>query len=409
MALFVLICVGLVAIAVAWLVVPLLSARKGAAIDRGAVNLGMLKDQLGELERDRQSGAVSESAYAEAHAELERRVLEEMPNVAPAVVKKSAGSHRAAITIALAAPAAAIALYFAFGERNAFNPEVTQAKTAEELVQLLAAGEPGIVIDKISTQLTRDPRNGELLYILARAYYARQQFSESAAAYEKLNALEPDDPSLLTDWADVIAQSQGRSMRGRPEELINRALAVEPDNGKALAMSGAAAFERQDYAMAVAQWEKLRARVAGTELGPQIEQSIAQARQAGNVKAMPPTAAKKDAAATVSGRVLLGAALAKNAAPTDTVFVVARAAAGPRTPLAVYRLQVKDLPAQFSLDDSQAMAPNLKLSGFNDIIVTARVSKSGNAIPQAGDLETAPMTVKLGAKDLALVIDRVRQ
>lgn len=410
MFLFVLICVGLLAIAVVWLVVPLLRARHAAAIDRSAVNAGILKDQLVELERDRQSGALNETSYAEARAELERRVLEEVPGDATASTTAAAvpaGARRAAIAIALVVPVAAIALYFAFGDRNAFDPEITQAKTPQELVQLLAGGEPGIVIDKINTQLKRDPKNGELLFILARAYYARQQFIESAAAYERLNQIEADDPTLLTDWADVIAQAQGRSMKGRPEALIDRALAIEPDNGKALAMSGAAAFERQDYVLAVSQWEKLRSRAAGTELAAQIEQSIAQARAAGKLKASPVTA-KKGTAATVSGRVSLGAQVAKSAAPTDTVFIVARAAAGPRTPLAVYRMQAKDLPAKFSLDDSQAMAPNLKLSAFNDVVVNARVSKSGNAIAQAGDLETAPMNVKVGAKDLALVIDRVR-
>ena len=402
---FVLIGAGLVAVAVAWLAIPLLRARPAAAIDRGAVNAGILKDQLAELERERASGAVSEAAYAEARAELERRALEELP--ASAASAHNAGSRRVAVVVALSVPLAALALYAAYGERSAFDPEVTQAKAPQELIQLLAAGEPGIVIDKVTPQLKRDPNNGELLFILARAHYARQQFNESAAAYEKLNAIEPDDPGLLTDWADVIAQSQRGSMLGRPEALINRALAIEPDNGKALAMSGAAAFERQDYATAAAQWEKLRARVAGTELAPQIEQSIAQARAAGKLQAAP--AAKKSAAATVSGRVVLAPQMAKNAAPNDTVFVIARAAAGPRTPLAVVRLRAGDLPAKFSLDDSLAMSPELKLSAFSEVTLLVRLSKSGNAVAQAGDLEAAPLTVKLGARDVMLVIDRVRQ
>ena len=402
---FVLIGAGLVAVAVAWLAIPLLRARPAAAIDRGAVNAGILKDQLADLERERASGAVSEAAYAEARGELERRALEELP--ASAASAHNAGSRRVAVVVALSVPLAALALYAAYGERSAFDPEVTQAKTPQELIQLLAAGEPGIVIDKVTPQLKRDPNNGELLFILARAHYARQQFNESAAAYEKLNAIEPDDPGLLTDWADVIAQSQRGSMLGRPEALINRALAIEPDNGKALAMSGAAAFERQDYATAAAQWEKLRARVAGTELAPQIEQSIAQARAAGKLQAAP--AAKKSAAATVSGRVVLAPQMAKNAAPNDTVFVIARAAAGPRTPLAVVRLRAGDLPAKFSLDDSLAMSPELKLSAFSEVTLLVRLSKSGNAVAQAGDLEAAPLTVKLGARDVMLVIDRVRQ
>jgi cytochrome c-type biogenesis protein CcmH len=87
------------------------------------------------------------------------------------------------------------------------------------------------------------------------------------------------------------------------------------------------------------------------------------------------------------------------------VFVFARAAEGPRMPLAILRKQVKDLPVEFALDDSMAMAPNMKLSSFAEVVVGARVSRSGNATPQSGDLEGLSRPVKVGASGVAVVID----
>lgn len=113
------------------------------------------------------------------------------------------------------------------------------------------------------------------------------------------------------------------------------------------------------------------------------------------------------APASVGGKVSLSPALAGKVSPTDTVFILARAAQGPKMPLAVFRKQVKDLPMEFTLDDSMAMQPQMKLSNFDQVIVAARVSKSGGAMSQAGDFEGLSAAVKPGAKGLNIVIDTV--
>ncbi|HXF44531.1 MAG TPA: hypothetical protein VNK91_00255, partial [Burkholderiaceae bacterium] len=118
-------------------------------------------------------------------------------------------------------------------------------------------------------------------------------------------------------------------------------------------------------------------------------------------------ATKTTARPSVQGTVQLAPALAGKAAPTDTVFVFARAVDGPRAPLAVLKLQVKDLPAQFSLDDSLAMAPQFALSKFENVTIAARVSKSGRPEPASGDLEGASGAVKVGARGVVVTIDRV--
>jgi len=194
--------------------------------------------------------------------------------------------------------------------------------------------------------------------------------------------------------------------------IVDKALKDNPRNPRALTLAGAIAYDRGDYALAVRHWETLAQVVPpdDPQLG-QIRDSIAQARQLAGMPAAasaaaPPSRAAPAAPATaqVSGTVRLAPALQARAAPDDLVFIFARAAEGPRMPLAVLRKRVKDLPAAFTLDDSLAMSPAAKLSGVSRVIVGARISKSGNAIPQPGDLQGLAAPVAVGARDVAIEI-----
>ena len=149
---------------------------------------------------------------------------------------------------------------------------------------------------------------------------------------------------------------------------------------------------------------------ADSAIATNIASSIDEARRAGNLPGAAPPRAQPQASASgaaVSGEVRIAPQVAARLAPGDTVFVTARAAEGPRMPLAVQRLQGKDLPASFRLDDAMAMAPNMKLSGFAEVVISARISRSGQALPQSGDLESAPVPVKAGASGVIVTIDRV--
>jgi cytochrome c-type biogenesis protein CcmH len=195
---------------------------------------------------------------------------------------------------------------------------------------------------------------------------------------------------------------------------VLQALKIDPKQPKALAMAGTEAFDRKDFRAAVEYWEQLRAVVpADSDIGRNLATSIAEARTRGGLGDNPPATtaqappAAPNAKASVQGTVRIDPAVAARAAPTDTVFVFARASEGPRVPLAVFKLQAKDLPAKFVLDDSLAMAPQFRLSNFKTVLVNARVSKSGNAIPSAGDLEGKSVAVDLGARDVVVTIDRV--
>ena len=212
--------------------------------------------------------------------------------------------------------------------------------------------------------------------------------------------------------------SQGRNLQGKPLELVNRALSISPSQPKALAMAGTEAFYRKDYPAAIAFWERLQPQLpADSEIAKAIAASIAEASELGGTQSAqnlpkagmpaPKVAQKAVSSGSVRGQVTLSPALAAKANPRETLFVVARAVNGPRMPLAVIRKNVSDLPLDFTLDDSLAMSPELKLSGVPEVVVIARISKTGNAISQSGDLQGTSPPVKVGARGLKIVIDSV--
>ena len=417
---FIAITAVMTAIAVLWVVVPLLRRREpGDGIETGGSNLAILRSQLAELDADVGSGVLSAEQHASARAELERRVLEEGGSEGASVGGAQSGGTAAAIVLALLIPLAALGMYLWVGEPDGMRPEAAAAehqatpKEVDEMVSRLAA------------RLEKNPDDPRGWMMLARSYYVMKRMPEAVAAFEKAAQAVKDDADFYADYADALAMSQGRKLDGRPLQLIQLALKIDPGHPKALAMAGSEAFFRKDYPGALAYWEKLLQLLPpDSEMGKSIASGIAEARELGGIKgpvaakAAPKAEAKPakgaeakpaagGASASVSGRVTLAPAIAAKASPGDTLFILARAVNGPRIPLAVLRKQVSDLPFEFTLDDALAMSPELKLSGFPEVIVAARISKSGNAIAQSGDLQGTSAPVKVGAKGLSITIDSV--
>ncbi|MCS6945038.1 MAG: c-type cytochrome biogenesis protein CcmI [Sutterellaceae bacterium] len=391
------------AAAVVWTLWPLWRrAPRAASVDRTQSNLAILRSQLADLESERQRGALAPAEYEEAKAELQRRALEEME--APAAPAAASVGHRTlAAALSAVLPAAAVALYLLFGEPAALDPQAhaTVARPAQPTPQDIEA-----MVARLAQRLQNEPDNLEGWAMLARSYVLLQRYEEAVQAYEHLAQRLPNEPGVLADYADALAMRAGRRVSGRALELVQQALAIDPNHPKALAMAGSAAFDRKDYAAAVQYWERLRALLPrDSEFARTVEVSIAEARAAGGLA--PATPQKTPAAASVQGTVQLAPALQGKAAPTDTVFVFARAPDGAGAPLAILKLQVKDLPAPFLLDDTLAMTPQRTLSRFDTVTVLARVSKSGRAEAASGDLEGSVTAVRVGARDVVVTIDRV--
>jgi cytochrome c-type biogenesis protein CcmH len=402
-----------------------------------------LRAELKALKQRHEAGELPEADWHAARAPLERRladllVADDTPAGAAATAATASPASATPATATQATPAAprpvaprpsrallggviafvlAVAAggYAIMGEPRAIDPAARAAAPAEgggvTREQIMA------MVERLAERMKTQPDDVEGWTMLGRSYLVLEQPREAQAAFERARALKPQDPSVLADLADAIALNQGRVLAGEPARLVAAALAQDPDHRKALALAGSAAFEARDYATAARHWSRIVAlEPADSPLAAQARSGVEEARQlttagpTGAAGGGAPGAAPRAAAAasaSVSGTVSLAAALQDQASPQDTVFVVARAAEGPRMPLAVLRAQVKDLPLTFTLDDRLAMAPGAGLSSATRVIVTARVSRSGQAAPQTGDLEGQSAVVSVGARDLRLEITRV--
>lgn len=382
-----------------------------------------LRQELQQLKSRHEAGKLDDAAYAAARAPLERKLLDlvlHAPAEATAAVASAAAARPSwnligQLTVAVFIVAGAGYMWTGSpGTPSSGAPgSRTQAGAAEGAPHSTDDATFVAAVESLAERLKSKPADAEGWAMLARSYARLGRHADAAPAFDKAIALAPSDARLMADYADTLAMQNGRDLEGAPMQMVERALKVEPDNGKALALAGTAAFNRKDYAGAVRYWEHL-AKTAPADSGflDQLQGSIDEARTlAGMAKGAPvqatapaapvapaaaPAAADTAAAtgsALVTGTVRLSAALAKQAAPTDTVFIFARPAEGSRMPLAILRHQVKDLPLSFKLDDSMAMSPAAKMSLFPKIVISARVSKSGQATPAAGDFagQSAPI------------------
>lgn len=277
------------------------------------------------------------------------------------------------------------------------GPEVAAAVDAQTETMLA----------ELRRKLAANPSDADGWAMLGRSYLLLGRHADAIEALDKLRALRPDDAQALVDLADAKAMVAGRNLRGEPEALIARALELDPKNLKALALGGTVAFDRGDYLAAAKFWETaIASGDPQSELAVNLRAGVDEARQRAGVAvplAVAP-AASAAAGAKVTGRVTLSPALAAQARPDDTVFVFARAVDGPRMPLALLKKRVADLPLDFALDDTLAMSPMARLSGATQVVVGARVSRSGQAAPQPGDLQGLSAPVAVGANGVAVEI-----
>lgn len=256
----------------------------------------------------------------------------------------------------------------------------------------------------LASRLQEHPEDGEGWAMLARSQAAMNRFAEAASAFRRAVELRPGDANLLADYADVLAVRGNGDLRGEPAELIRRALAIEPQHVKALALAGTEAFNRSDFATAIKLWKNALA-VAPADSGflPSLRGGIADAEA--QLGRSPAPAAS---GAVVAGRVSLAPALRGKVGPDDTVFVLVRAADGGKMPLAALRTRVRDLPADFAFTDEATMLPGQRLSDQPRLVVLARLSRSGDAVPQAGDYESEGQAVAPGTRNARLLISRPR-
>ncbi len=406
MTVFLIVSALLVMGALLFIVPPLLRKPSAQGVSRKTVNITLYRDQIRELEADLQSGTLNAEHYEKARRELEARLLEDVDTDDTAADRPRLG-RASAVLLGLALPLCAIAIYLVVGSPLALVPgQGVDARGGPE--QQATAEQIDEMLQRLATRLQNNPDNVEGWVILARSYNALGRFEQAASAYADAAKQSPNDAQLLAEYADTLAMLQGR-LQGEPEKLIARALQIDPDNSKALALAGSLAFDNKDYAKAVEYWEMaLRLAPPDSEFARTVSASLAQARTLGkaSVPAARRSASTAAAAGSLKGVVKLAPELAAKVANTDTVFIFVRAAEGSRMPLAILRKQVHELPITFLLDDSMAMAPGMNLSSFPKVVVGARISKSANANPQPGDFQGLSAPIANSASGITVVIDR---
>ena len=384
----------------AFVLVPLLRPRAGAGPDAAAANLAVLRSQRRELEADVANGTLPADARDEAMAELVERARDDLAARGDAAGTPASRPWITAAAVGIALPALAFGIYLAVG-----TPAATDARALARANAPVNDAQMVALVESLARKVHERPGDAQGWALLARSMAALGRFKESAEAYEHLVTLVPGDAQLLADYADSLGMAQGRTLAGKPTQLVRQALGIDPKNRKALALAGSAALDASDFAAATDYFQRLAAEVpADSEDAKQLAAILAETREKARAAGQRAAAA---APATVSGAVRIAPSIAAKVAPSDTVFIFARAEGGPRVPLAVVRASARELPLAFALDDSMAMAPNFKLSSAEAVRVEARISRSGNATPQAGDLVGSSGVVKPGARDVAIVIDKV--
>lgn len=416
MTLFWLICAALLIVAILFVALPLWrGTSKNNAVIRDAANLEILRDQIAEMDADLKNGLLTPELHEQGKRELQSRVLEEVGGEQTAASAPAAGRYKVlAISLSVLFPLLAVGMYMQIGNKNAFQPQ-----SAHGEMSAMGAPRTAAAISTLEQKVKENPSDGESLLLLARGYMEAERFTESAIAFDKLTQSIGDEAWIWADYADAQAMAQGQTLRGKPTEFINKALAIDPNHPKALALAGSAAMERGDFASAIQYWQKLRLQLpAESEDAKMIDGGLAEARQmlahtkGGKAPMLeqinqPAPVAVAAGKERITGKVTLSDALKGKVSPDDTVFVLARAAEGPKMPLAILRKQVRDLPLTFELDDSMAMQPQMKLSSFDKVIVVARVSKAGTAMPQAGDALGMSSPLRPGTKNVNVKIDQM--
>ncbi len=396
--LFWLLAAAMLLVALALLLPALTGGGREGGVERDKLNIAVFHDQLAELEAERAEGTLSDTQYQAARRELQRELLDEVDEGGGEQATRVRG-RLLAPAVALLVPLLTVGLYLQLGESHLLTDE-GQAELAQAEQAAHDMANVDQMVQQLADRLQQDPNDLEGWQMLGRSLLATQRYADAAQAFAQAVRIAGEQPDLLADYAEALAMASDGQLLGDPLELVGRVLAMQPMHEKGLWLAGIAAFQRGDFAAALDYWQRLGSVI--TEEHPNrrlLADYMAQARNAlgGGAVAAAGDGMPAAVSAAIEVTVDLDPALAGRLADGDTLFVFARAAQGPRMPLAIVRQSAGQFPITVTLDDSQAMMPSLKLSNFSEISVGARVSRSGNATPQPGDLEGRVDGVLVGA------------
>ncbi len=394
--------------ALAFILPAMLRKRSHVSGGQREQNIFIANEQLKDLEERFEKGEIESEDYQSARDELEQSLFSDIEGGDFEAPPNSRGksSLLSVFFIALLIPVITIPTYLKVGDltfTTMLDSKVAAKQATDKLVPRNADGSPDIktMIIGLQKKMEENPDNFTGWTMLGRSYMVLKQYPEAVKAYERALKLNPKSVNVILAVADSLAMASNGEIVGRPVALINQALELEPNNLTALWLGGMAARQQKDHVLAITRWKKVLSLAKNPSERAEVRSLITEAMSQLTPEQKEKISVIKEEMVTIPGitvTISLSAEFKAQAKPTDLVFIYAKAMSGPPMPLAAVRKQVKDLPLEIELNDAMAMMPSLKLSAFSEVIVGARISKSGRPIAQNGDLFSEKSSIKAGDK-----------
>lgn len=396
---------GLTLLALVFVLPPLLRSRSTSLLrQRRQINIDVYRDQLRDLEAEYAQGAFDKDQFDAAKLELENRLAEDaLSDEDQPIFNK--GGKKLGIALGIAIPLLAFGIYFLIGNPWAIN----------EAVPAVASGQHGdfsAMLDKVRQKTEENPNDGEAWLMLAKTHSVMEQWPDAGKAYARAVQLQPKNATALAGYAESLAILNGRVLQGQPAELIRQALAINPKEPKALELAGIGAFQENNFAQAAYYWKQLLNQLPpDSPYAMDIAMALKEAKEKAETAFGKPLdkmlGTDKVVIQTINGKVEISPKLKDKIPANATIFLFAKPLEG-GMPVAAIRSDASKLPLQFELNDSMAMNPEMRLTSFKEVTLTARVSLTGEAMAKSGDLEGTLTPVKVGAKGIKLVIDTIK-
>ncbi len=405
-----------------WFVVrPLLRPGHSFMSGRQEHNIDIARERLKALENEYAEGVIDQKAFDQAYLEIEQILANDLGSETEKALSRggTASSTGTAVTVGLAIPLTTLLMYGFLG--NAESLDITPGKEQSSVGQATNPRQLASVDDmvgQLAERLKENPGDPNGWRLLARSYLVMERYPEAIEALRRARGLVGDDPDVLVELAEAIARAQGNSFEGQPSALLTQALEKAPENPSVLWLAGRSALIEQNLPLALEYWRKLNAVLPEDAEGAEsvrlaiakVEEALGQAAVSESPVTQSQGVAAESSQSGITVKVGLDKALMAAVDLDDTVFIYAQALTGPPMPLAISRKKVRDLPLEVKLNDSMAMTPAMTLSNFPQVRVVARISKSGNAIPQTGDFkgQVEPVTVDKNPRVEILIAERIR-
>ena len=375
---------------------PFIFSGKNEGTSRRQMNAAIYREELDKLAAEQAAGTINAQEYEMSHAEMRQRLFQDTNEEDDKAVMGS--TKKVVIGVCAFIVLLSSGLYFSLGDVVRITQQGDQKPMSQVGVEKMVAD--------FALKMDKDPDNLQGWAMLGRSYRILGRNEDAAKAYGRAGSFINNDPELLAEYADTLVANANGNFSGKPLQLINQALKLDPKNLLALWLSGTASFASGNYKVAVQTWEKLAQQLPpGSEEARAIESSISEARSKGGLVG---TNTAVVSSKGVSGKIEIVAGLKSKVNPGDIVLVIARPL-GERMPVAVLKVPATEFPMSFALTDALAMNPSAPISKLSEVSIEVRISKTGMARAETGDLISAVQTVKVGSNQVKLLVDQVRQ